>query len=206
MQVRKGVAETTSEMQERGSRLVRDARVSVRSPGSHPLEQTQNASHVGAIERCHEVHLRSARIGETRVDARVDESLNQSLCAVSHGGRDSTTDALGAPEDPSETARPMAGAGGCGRIIFPCYKLHPCRMRSGWWLSNSQSAPSSCRVFPITSESTWFLIATSPTTVCRQRRKSSLQVRRARNSPSSRTSRFVTVLRPVPESWFVPRS
>lgn len=73
----------------------RHARVSVSSPRGHALEQAQHPSHVRVVERGHEVHLRGAGIGKTGVNAGVDEGLNQSVCAVAHGPRDSTTCAEG---------------------------------------------------------------------------------------------------------------
>ena len=53
------------------------------APVTDALEQPEDGAHLGhGVERGHEVHLRRARIGEARVDARVGQRADEGLGAV----------------------------------------------------------------------------------------------------------------------------
>lgn len=83
VEVGQPVAEARPEVQERGGRLAGHAGVAVRRRGHDPFEQAEDAAHLGhGVEGGDEVHLRRARIGETHIDAGVDESTDEGLCAV----------------------------------------------------------------------------------------------------------------------------
>ena len=83
VQVGKAVGETGAEMQQRRGRRALHAEIAVGRPGHHALEQAEHAAHaLDAIERCDEMHLGGAGIGEADVDPARDQGPHQTFRTV----------------------------------------------------------------------------------------------------------------------------
>ena len=71
------------EMQQRRGRRALHAEIAVGRPRHHALEQAEHAAHaLDAIQRCDEVHLRGAGIGEADVDPARDQGPHQTFRTV----------------------------------------------------------------------------------------------------------------------------
>ena len=83
VQIGEAVGEAGTQVQERRGGLAGDAAIAVGGAGSDALEQAQHAAQARVrIEGADQVHLGSARIGETNLDAAIDQRLRESLRAV----------------------------------------------------------------------------------------------------------------------------
>ena len=68
------IAQAGTEVQQRRRGLARHAGIAVRSAAEHTLEQAQHTAHaLHFIQRRHEMHLRCTGIGETHLDAIIDQ-------------------------------------------------------------------------------------------------------------------------------------
>ena len=85
VQIGEAVGETWPAMQQRRCRLAGHAGIAIGRAGHHALEQAKDAAHAGhAVERGDEVHLGCAGIGEARIDAALQQSMDEAFGAV-HG-------------------------------------------------------------------------------------------------------------------------
>ncbi len=83
VQVGHPIAQPAAQMQQRRGRLIRHPAVAVGGSGHDALEQAQHGTHLGhAVQRCDEMHLRSAGIAEAHLHATVCECADQGLRAV----------------------------------------------------------------------------------------------------------------------------
>jgi hypothetical protein len=72
------VGESGPEMQQRRRRHAAHAGIAVCRTGADTFEKTQHRAHaIDTIDRLHQMHLRSTRIGETYFHARFDEATDQ---------------------------------------------------------------------------------------------------------------------------------
>ena len=85
MQIGQTIAGAGAEMQQGAGRLARHARIAIGRARSDPFEQAEHRLHpLDPVERGHHVHFRGARIGETGVDALVDQSAHEAF-GCKHG-------------------------------------------------------------------------------------------------------------------------
>jgi hypothetical protein len=86
VQVGEAVAEAGAQVQQGAGRLAGDAGIAVGRAGGDALEEPEHRPHAGhVIQRGHEVHLGSARVGEAHLDAGIDQRADQRLGAVGGG-------------------------------------------------------------------------------------------------------------------------
>ena len=86
VQVGEAVSEAGAQVQQGAGRLAGDAGISVGRSGGDALEEPEHRPHArDVIQRGHEVHLGSARVGEAHLDAGIDQRADQRLGAVGGG-------------------------------------------------------------------------------------------------------------------------
>ncbi len=83
VQIGQAVGQARAQVQQRRRRLFRHPGVAVGGAGHHAFEQSQHAAHTGlAVERGHEMHFGSARIGKAGVDTAGQQGVAEGVRAV----------------------------------------------------------------------------------------------------------------------------